>query len=164
MIATFASVFAAAAPVMHAATCTNYANTDFQCSTGSADCDIFQLTDVPSATACCAACAANETCWAAAYNVEKTCYFKARGALPRPRTATQGCSCKGQAPPAVAPPNLCAANATAGYSASVVERSVGPEPGSSLISKADGTSDLEFNCEPPVFPSSACSVRCIAAC
>lgn len=137
-------------PVVAASSCTSYADTDFQCSSGSApDCDIFQIVNVPSATACCAACAANATCWAAAYNLEKTCYFKGKGALPTHRDATQGCSCKGKPPAAPpAPPDLCAAGATAGYSASVIARSVGPEAGSSLISKANGTSDLEFNCEP----------------
>ena len=137
-------------PVVAASSCTSYADTDFQCSSGSApDCDIFQIVNVPSATACCAACAVNATCWAAAYNLEKTCYFKGKGALPTHRDATQGCSCKGKPPAAPpAPPNLCAAGATAGYSASVIARSVGPEAGSSLISKANGTSDLEFNCEP----------------
>ena len=142
-------------PALVAAACTSYANTDFQCPAGSANCDIFQLENVPSAAACCSACAANATCWAAAYNAAKTCYFKAKGALPKPRTATQGCSCKGKAPPAPPPPpNLCSASSTAGYSTSVVARSVGPEAGSSLISKANGTSDLEFNCE-----QSACNMH-----
>ena len=146
-------------PAAAAAACTKYASTDFQCPVGSADCDIFQLANVPSFSACCAACAANTTCWAAAYNTEKTCYFKANGALPKHRAAAQGCSCKGKAPPAPSPPpNLCAASATAGYSASVVARSVGPEAGSPLISRAKGTSDLEFNFNTAWFPSNGAGV------
>jgi len=140
-----------------AAACARYAGTDFQCP--GVDCDLAVVENVPSEAACCAACAANASCWAAAYNSAKTCYFKGKGALPTPRAKTQGCSCKGAPPPAPAPPpNLCAAGATGGYSASVVARSVGPEPGSPLISKADGTSDLEFNFNTAYFPSNGADV------
>lgn len=152
-LAALATAFAFQISALKAA-CTDFQDTDFQCAS---DCDIFQIVDVPSFAACCAACSANATCWAAAYNVEKTCYFKGRGAFPRRRSGTMGCSCKGEDPATPpTPPNLCAASATAGYSASVIARSVGPQAGSSLISKAGGTSDLEFNCEESALLSDAC--------
>jgi predicted GH43/DUF377 family glycosyl hydrolase len=135
--------------------CTSHADTDYQCAGPS--CDIAVVQDVPTAAACCEMCLVNPRCFFAAWNgpTFTTCYLKKEGAQAKADNGTTGCACVGPRPPPPPPPPVCS-NASlpsqGRYAVSVVEHSVVPG-GGSLISKANGSSDFQYNFNTAAFPS-----------
>ena len=178
----------AATAVSGSSNCSFFADYDFQCGDTS-NCSVDMPQHEDSATACAALCESTDSCWAAAWDgpTAKTCYMKPKGTHPvhrcdpARRDPTTGIVCRGPLPtlptpppppcsPAPAPKPVphpeapCNCSQQGAYTASVVARSVGPDVGSSLISKVNGSSDLEFNCERPAACLCACVPAFVCAC
>ena len=181
------AVLLCAAMAAGAGNCSTFAGFDFQCS-HPGSCSVGAPHQEASAAACAALCQATSGCYAAAWNgpVDQTCYMKPEGTHPVRDCSptTTGIVCRGKVPtlpthppcppspppsppgphphphpgPPPAPVVPCDCNVTAGYSATIVARSIGPG-GGSVVSKANGSSTLEFNFNPTWFPGNGAGVQ-----
>ena len=136
--------------------CALFPNTDFQCvDKPLSNCDIGHA-HAKDVMTCCALCKENAKCFAASWNRHGNCYFKSRDAIPvYPRSGLPpitSCSCRGPVPPPLPPSPLCNGSERGLYSVAVVQRTLGKD-GGSLISKVNGSSDLEYNFNTAWFPA-----------